>query len=151
MNNFNLKRFLVENKLTVDSKIINESKFEYHVHPRDENGDHIPSKRKVVKVSRATEKSAREYMMKNYPKKDWFWELNSKEQNESVQSIRENSLADYADKWYESLLGLENLHKYPQDFIDWLNEEDTWAESYAMKYKIKNIIDLFSVWVNEKY
>lgn len=66
-------------------------------------------------------------------------------------NMGEASLADYAGKWYEYLLGLENLHKYPQDFIDWLNEEDTWAETFAMKYKIKTLIGLFSLWITEKY
>ena len=67
------------------------------------------------------------------------------------QIIKENSLSDYADKWYEPLLGLEYLHKYPQEFIDWLNEDDSWAETYTYKYKIKKIIDLFDLWVNENY
>jgi hypothetical protein len=80
MKTFNLRKFLTENKLTRESKTVNESTFEYHVHPRDENGDHIPSKKKVIKVTRASEKSAREFMMKKYPKKNWFWELNSKKE-----------------------------------------------------------------------
>lgn len=49
------------------------------------------------------------------------------------------------------MLGLEYLHKYPQDFIDWLDEDDTWAETYVLKYKLNKIIDLFDLWVNEKY
>ena len=67
------------------------------------------------------------------------------------QIIKEENLSDYSEKWYEPLLGLENLHKYPQEFIDWLNEEDSWAETYVLKYKIKKLIHLFDLWVNEKY
>ena len=62
-----------------------------------------------------------------------------------------SSLSHYEGKWYENLHGLEHLHKYPQDFIDWLNEDDTWAESYTYKHKIDKIITLFDLWVNEKY
>lgn len=67
--------------------------------------------------------------------------------------VEENyhSLSDYEDEWYSNMLGLEYLHKYPQDFIDWLDEDDTWAETYVLKYKLNKIIDLFDLWVNEKY
>jgi hypothetical protein len=67
--------------------------------------------------------------------------------------VEENyhSPSDYEDKWYSNMLGLEYLHKYPQDFIDWLDEDDTWAETYVLKYKLNKIIDLFDLWVNEKY
>jgi len=57
----------------------------------------------------------------------------------------------YPNMWYDNLLGVENLNKYPQDFIDWLNQEDTWAETYVQKYRIKKLIDLFDMWVNERY
>jgi ubiquinone biosynthesis protein Coq4 len=67
--------------------------------------------------------------------------------------VEENyqSPSNFEDKWYSNMLGLENLHKYPQDFIDWINEGDTWAETYVLKYKLNKIIDLFDLWVNEKY
>lgn len=53
--------------------------------------------------------------------------------------------------WYEALEGVDKLEKYPQDFIDWLNQEDTWAETYVRKYKITKLISLFDLWVNETY
>ena len=62
-----------------------------------------------------------------------------------------HSPSDYEGKWYEYMKGTQFLHKYPQDFIDWMNEEDTWAETYAHKYRINKIIDLFDLWVNETY
>ena len=62
-----------------------------------------------------------------------------------------HSPSDYEGKWYEYMKGTQFLHKYPQDFIDWMNEEDTWAETYARKYRINKIIDLFELWVNESY
>jgi hypothetical protein len=73
--------------------------------------------------------------------------------SENTRKINDNyhSLSDYEGKWYENLLGLEFLHKYPQDFIDWINEDDTWAMNYTYKMKINKIIDLFDLWVNEKY
>lgn len=77
-----------------------------------------------------------------------------KKLREAIRNIiKENhhSLSDYDGKWYEDLLGIENLHKYPQDFIDWLNQEDTWAETYVHKYRIKKLINLFDLWVNETY
>lgn len=67
------------------------------------------------------------------------------------QVIKEGHSSDYSDKWYDFLLGIENLDKYPQDFIDWLDEEDSWAETHVSKYNIKKLIDLFDLWVNEKY
>lgn len=69
-----------------------------------------------------------------------------------LKLLREyTSLADSSDKWYANLQGLEFIDKYPQDFIEWINEEDSWAETYVMKYKIISLIKLFDIWVNEKY
>lgn len=65
--------------------------------------------------------------------------------------IKEESLIDYSDKWYQNLIGVENLNKYPEDFINWLNEEDSWAETITYKNRIKKLIDLFDMWVNERY
>lgn len=62
-----------------------------------------------------------------------------------------HSPSDYADKWYFDLNGLEYLHKYPQDFIDWINEPDTWAESIVKKEYITNIVKLFELWVTDTY
>jgi hypothetical protein len=177
--NFNLKKFLAENKLTVGSRNINEMNL-YNLSdlPSDvewkeggvadtgtdnplgaELGERESYDVEVFGYSPSTGKSYEGLAGGSYGETDYDTIDNIEEiPNErnpyypgKKSNMREASLADYAGKWYESLLGLENLHKYPQDFIDWLNEEDTWAESYAMKYKIKNIIDLFSVWVNEKY
>lgn len=53
--------------------------------------------------------------------------------------------------WYEVLEGVDKLEKYPQDFIDWLNQEDTWAETYVRKYNITKLVTLFDLWVNETY
>jgi hypothetical protein len=177
--NFNLKKFLAENKLTIDSRNLNEMNL-YNLSdlPSDvewqeggvadtgtdnplgsELGERESYDVQVFGYSPSTGKSYEGLAGGSYGETD-FDNIDNIEEipNErnpyypgKKSNMGEASLADYADKWYESLLGLENLHKYPQDFIDWLNEEDTWAESYAMKYKIKNIIDLFSVWVNEKY
>jgi hypothetical protein len=62
-----------------------------------------------------------------------------------------HSPSDYADKWYCDLEGLQFLHKYPQDFIDWIDEEDTWAETIVFKRGLTKIIELFTIWVNENY
>lgn len=62
-----------------------------------------------------------------------------------------HSQSDYEGKWYDNIQGLEFLHKYPQDFINWLNEPDTWAETYVRKYRINKMIDIFNLWVNETY
>lgn len=67
------------------------------------------------------------------------------------QIIKEEKLSDYSEKWYGGLIGSENLHKYPKDFIDWLNEDDSWAQTYVLRHKVKKLIDLFDLWVNEKY
>lgn len=67
------------------------------------------------------------------------------------QIIKEEKLSDYSEKWYEGLIGLENLNKYPQEFIDWLDEDDSWAQTYVLRHKVKKLIDLFDLWVNEKY
>lgn len=53
--------------------------------------------------------------------------------------------------WYCDLLGIQFLEKYPKDFINWIDEPDTWAETISRKMKVKNIIQLFDLWVNEKY
>jgi len=55
------------------------------------------------------------------------------------------------DPWYNDLNGIDKLEKYPQEFIDWLNQEDTWAETYVYKYKITKLVTLFDLWVNETY
>ncbi len=65
--------------------------------------------------------------------------------------IKENYSDDYEEKYYSNLLGVNNLEKYPQDFIDWLNQEDSWAETIIYKNKITKLIDLFDLWLNEKY
>lgn len=67
------------------------------------------------------------------------------------QIIKEEKLSDYSEKWYGGLIGLENLDKYPQEFIDWLDETDSWAQTYVLRHKVKKLIDLFDLWVNEKY
>lgn len=67
------------------------------------------------------------------------------------QIVKEEKLSDYSEKWYGGLIGLENLDRYPQEFIDWLDETDSWAQTYALRYKVKKLIDLFDLWVNEKY
>ena len=62
-----------------------------------------------------------------------------------------HSPSDYSNKWYCDLEGLQFLHKYPQDFIDWINEPDTWAWSITHKNKLTHITKLFDLWVNEKF
>ncbi len=62
-----------------------------------------------------------------------------------------HSPSDYADKWYCDLLGLEFLYKYPTDFIEWIDEPDTWGLSIAKQNKINHITKLFDLWVNEKF
>ena len=57
----------------------------------------------------------------------------------------------YSNMWYCDLLGIQFLEKYPKDFINWIDEPDTWAETISRKMKVKNIIQLFDLWVNEKY
>ena len=61
------------------------------------------------------------------------------------------SASDFADMWYSDLIGIDKLPKYPKAFINWLNEEDTWASTYVLKLIIKKLIDLFDLWVNETY
>lgn len=56
---------------------LNETTYVFHVYPRDEHGDHIPSKKKVVKINRASTESARDALHKQYPRKDFFSELYS--------------------------------------------------------------------------
>jgi len=60
------------------------------------------------------------------------------------------ALSDYADKWYEKFKDLDELYLYPQDFKDWLDEDDTWAETYVLKYKLKSIYELFYYWLKER-
>ena len=61
------------------------------------------------------------------------------------------SASDFSNMWYSDLQGIDKLPKYPKSFINWLNEEDTWAQTYVLKMRIKKLIDLFDLWVNEKY
>ena len=56
----------------------------------------------------------------------------------------------FSERWYNDLIGLEHLYKYPDIFIDWMNE-DTWALTIAKKNKVTSLIQLFDLWVNEKY
>jgi hypothetical protein len=82
--------------------------------------------------------------------------MNQTEMKEFVKKVMSENLTDFSPsdvegKWYEDLVGIEFLNKYPHDFIDWLNEDDTWAETYTYKYRIKKLIDLFDLWVNERY
>ena len=60
------------------------------------------------------------------------------------------NLSDYGGKWYEKFTDLKDLHLYPQGFIDWLNEEDTWAEHYTNKYKLNTLYGLFYYWLKER-
>lgn len=60
-------------------------------------------------------------------------------------------MQEYSEKWYCNLSGLCFLHKYPIDFIDWINADDTWALTVANKNNINNISQLFILWVTENY
>lgn len=61
---------------------------------------------------------------------------------------------DSFDPWYEGFPDYNKIHKFPKEFIDWLEDGDgeegeSWARDYTAKRKIKSLVDLFAFWVNE--
>jgi hypothetical protein len=77
------------------------------------------------------------------------FEVNESTKQKKKKKLMEN-LNDYGGKWYEKFTDLKDLHLYPQGFIDWLNEEDTWAEHYTAKYKLNTLYGLFYYWLKER-
>jgi hypothetical protein len=77
----------------LDEKI-NETTYIFHVYPRDEYGDHIPTKKKEVKINRASIESARDVLYKKYPRSDFFSELYSTLNEKEFSSEEREKLAD---------------------------------------------------------
>jgi hypothetical protein len=80
----------------IDESELNESElnegmtYVFHVYPRDEEGNHIPKKRKTVKIKRANIVSAREALYKDYPTRFYFSELNDTINEGMVQVAGKN-------------------------------------------------------------
>ncbi len=68
--------------------------------------------------------------------------------NPSVATLKEQL---DNEQWYMSLNGIQHLHKYPQPFIDWIKEDDTWVITHVHKHNITHLTQLFNLWVNETY
>ncbi len=51
----------------------------------------------------------------------------------------------------KDLIGSQHIEKYPQPFIDWICEDDSWAYTFIHKYEITKLSYLFDMWVNETY
>jgi len=93
-------------------------------------------------------------------KKEWLAESKQKSTTLLESKITElegfikklvNEVEGEEKAWYMKFQDIKNLEKYPEDFIDWVKQDDTWAETYTHKEGIKTLKELYIFWKKEGF
>jgi len=93
-------------------------------------------------------------------KKEWLAESKQKSTTLLESKITElegfikklvNEVEGEEKAWYMRFQDIKNLEKYPEDFIDWVKQDDTWAETYTYKEGIKTLKELYVFWKKEGF